>query len=59
MAEKRFRVFSTRVSEMTAIVYAESKEEAKLIAQERSDVEWECDNEDETINEILEEKNNE
>ena len=56
MAEKRFRVYSTRFSEMTAIVYAESKEEAKLIAKESSEVDWECDNEEETIDDVVEEK---
>lgn len=54
--EKRFLVFATRVVEMTAQVYAKSKEEARAIAEDSSEVEWEYDNQDDTIEEVREEE---
>lgn len=48
MSEKKFEVFCTRTVEMVATVSAENEDQAREIAEESSDVEWEfCDTNDE------------
>ncbi len=48
MAEKKFEVFGIRTVDMVATVYAETEDEAREIAENSSDVDWEfCDTNDE------------
>lgn len=55
MSEKRFIVFASRFTEMTAVVYAENEEEARKIAEDSASVEWEFENYEDTIDEVREE----
>ena len=54
MAEKAFRVYATRTSDASGVVYAETAEEAQALA-ESGEIEWtDEDNSDEQINEVEE-----
>ena len=56
MIEKKwFVVFATREIEMEAHIYADSMEEAREMAKERADVQWESTQQDDTIWEVREE----
>jgi hypothetical protein len=47
MAEKKFEVFMIRTTDMVATIYAETEDEAREIAENSSDVDWEaCDTND-------------
>jgi|APGre2960657444_1045066.scaffolds.fasta_scaffold18184_5 hypothetical protein len=52
MTEKKFLVFATRTTEMTAVVYADSLSEARGIAEDSLEVDWEFGDQDDTITEV-------
>ena len=59
MAEKRYLVFASRTTTMTARVYAESEEEARSIVEQGVDLDWDFGNQEDVIDEIVEDEEGE